>query len=540
MSKSSTDHMCLICGSALVDAMKVPDRVLSPNLLGSNRQATKSEEVLICEEVETCDSRAIRLEADINRTQTFLQRLINKQRRVKQRSQQLRAVLSPMRVLPNNLIQEIIMHLVGPDVSVEDILLPGHISRQWRQVALKIPRLWSHFSFDPDSHRVDMDLAKMKISRIASGDMTVDVKCPGSHSQYGSAFLKLVIPYGMQWQELCLQVPADLLKALKKAKCRPPNLNLVVLDCKFINKNVAPTIASILSKSSRLRSVTITNALLESMPLPKSYKYLESLTLSQVDLNIAVDILSNTPSLDTCRMSISAKITRKPSSTIHPSLRTFHVAHTIGCDSIIDRVTLPAVEELRYRVSKSTSIGTETTWDHSNLENFIQRSSPRNLFALSLEYCDVDVTDKSLTGIIRLRPCLAIESLSVTLGGRADQAPSALGWLGSKGLSDVDALLPNLRSLTINYLMMKTQSSPNISALAEMIRSRLYRSKPGAKGFQSDFLQSVVISIYGTHQTFEEVEREALNDLRSLRDDVPHLKLKLTIDTDRNKYFEVQ
>lgn len=99
MSKSSTDHMCLICGSALVDAMKVPDRVLSPNLLGSNRQATKSEEVLICEEVETCDSRAIRLEADINRTQTFLQRLINKQRRVKQRSQQLRAVLSPMRVL---------------------------------------------------------------------------------------------------------------------------------------------------------------------------------------------------------------------------------------------------------------------------------------------------------------------------------------------------------------------------------------------------------------------------------------------------------
>ena len=97
MSNSSTDHMCLLlCGSALLDATKVPDRALSPNLLESNRHPTKSEELLICEEVETCDSRAIRLEADINHTQIFLRRLVNEQQQVKQRSQQLR-VAFPLR-----------------------------------------------------------------------------------------------------------------------------------------------------------------------------------------------------------------------------------------------------------------------------------------------------------------------------------------------------------------------------------------------------------------------------------------------------------
>lgn len=117
---------------------------------------------------------------------------------------------------------------------------------------------------------------------------------------------------------------------------------------------------------------------------------------------------------------------------------------------------------------------TETgSWDYSNLVNFIHRSSPRNLFALLLEYHEVGVIDEALSGVLRLRPCIAIESPSITLGGKTDKVPSVLSWLSSKGLGDMDALLPNLRRLTINYLMTKTKSPPHISALADTIRSRL-------------------------------------------------------------------
>ena len=228
---------------------------------------------------------------------------------------------------------------MGPSASAGDVLLPIHISRQWRQVALKIPEPWSYFSFGPENYQVDMDLTKMKRSRIGSQDMTIDVKCPGSHSQSGAAFLKLVIPHSIQWQELRLEVAADLLATLFEIKCRPTNLKLFTLGCNLVDKNVARTVAKILSKSSELRSVTIINSPLESTPLPKSRKYLKSLALSHVDLNVAIDILHNTSRLDMCQMTISAKITCRPSSTVHPSPQTFHVAHThtLGCDSIIDQ-----------------------------------------------------------------------------------------------------------------------------------------------------------------------------------------------------------
>ncbi|KAJ7622429.1 hypothetical protein FB45DRAFT_1091395, partial [Roridomyces roridus] len=150
--------LCFQCGTAvdLTNSARMPPTNNSPHsirneLLTSNLCPLESEIPYIKRLIADPQPRLDALNAQIDILQTALAKVVRERDDLVCHTQRYRAVLSPIRRLPPELVAEI-LKLVPFTRKIEDktIRQPpwtlGHICRSWRETALGCPFLWRSFT----------------------------------------------------------------------------------------------------------------------------------------------------------------------------------------------------------------------------------------------------------------------------------------------------------------------------------------------------------------------------------------------------------
>jgi hypothetical protein len=149
-----------------------------------------------------------------------------------------RALLSPVRYLPSEILQENFLHYTGNSRPYGTIAtMPwrlGHISHRWRKIALSIPSLWD------DIPRINILLRRSKrsyvralICLIRRSGMTPTLKFNISNylfpSQPKSPLIKEIILHSERIEQLRIEINETTLTLLQGLKGRLPNLRILRL-----------------------------------------------------------------------------------------------------------------------------------------------------------------------------------------------------------------------------------------------------------------------------------------------------------------------
>ncbi|KJA14987.1 hypothetical protein HYPSUDRAFT_122398, partial [Hypholoma sublateritium FD-334 SS-4] len=115
--------------------------------LGTNEVPSDEQKCLIQSALIGPETKLLGIQAQISQLKQQLESLVQKETIMVQEVAPYRALLSPFRRLPDDILREIFLHCLPNDyIPVIDFrqppLLLTHISRHLRQLALTTPRLW--------------------------------------------------------------------------------------------------------------------------------------------------------------------------------------------------------------------------------------------------------------------------------------------------------------------------------------------------------------------------------------------------------------
>ncbi|KAK7002310.1 hypothetical protein R3P38DRAFT_3042306 [Favolaschia claudopus] len=249
-------------------------------LFCSNDAPLASEALVFQRAVSDLDEHIRQLEAEIRQLDILREEKIRELAATRKRTTEHKAVLSPIRRFPVEILQQIFsqvpyssgersVHHRGTSptrnlAAEEPPWQLGHICRRWRAIAIGFPPLWSKITLHiSDSHTLNTGSPFEKVETqlyrsinapleftLASTTMGIisDAQIPKS--------LDLVIQHCERWQTLLLDIrsssPSVLLHHLQCIKGRVPNLR------RFGYVSTArPPPNDILSTAPNLRSVTL-------------------------------------------------------------------------------------------------------------------------------------------------------------------------------------------------------------------------------------------------------------------------------------------
>ena len=168
---------------------------------------------LIEDDIEECRMRIARAEAEMH--------LLKRQRdAVRRRVSIHRARLSPLRAVPDQVLQEIFQHClpdityVVPDARSAPLVLT-HVCRRWRAVAQGTSELWSSIALHDRgvwNYELEVEMVKRWLDRTRARPMRMSITCP-PRTDFGldgnalcSDMFQLVIAHSAQLRDLCLSV----------------------------------------------------------------------------------------------------------------------------------------------------------------------------------------------------------------------------------------------------------------------------------------------------------------------------------------------
>ncbi|KAJ7252094.1 hypothetical protein B0H12DRAFT_1185043, partial [Mycena haematopus] len=143
-----------------------------------------------------------------------------------------KALLSPLRRLPLDIIEEIFMaclptHRNSVMSATEAPVLLGRICSSWRTISLSTPRLWSRlhivqpqsFDFAPGLYKVEQRLEAVNAWLKRSGNCPISMSLGSDHNYSISTpesdqFLNLLILHASRWQNIYLSISSSALERL--------------------------------------------------------------------------------------------------------------------------------------------------------------------------------------------------------------------------------------------------------------------------------------------------------------------------------------
>ena len=276
-----------------------------------------------------------------------------------------RALLSPIRYLPSEILQEIFLHYAddrGPNVTIRTMPWRlGHISHRWREIALSLPSLWDNmpkiYLCKPGIERSHVRALIYLLRRSdTSPTLKLNISCEGPGWNYRTAgIIRTIMLHSERIEQLRVDVSDVTMPLLQGIKGRLSNLRILrVLYCLR-----APNI-DIFETAPALRQVAVkgihTNGI-DKVLLPWSQitHFEEELPGERVGklVSPASNSLHSLTNLDIYRpqclyhVSESALLSPYRPTTL-PSLRTLRIViYKCGykdIDRFLESLTIPAVE----------------------------------------------------------------------------------------------------------------------------------------------------------------------------------------------------
>ncbi|KAJ6594528.1 hypothetical protein B0H19DRAFT_921036, partial [Mycena capillaripes] len=185
--------------------------------------------------IEPC-LRLKRLDDEIAIIQNTIQKLAEERDTLSSYVEAHRALTSPLRRLPLDIIEEIFMaclptHRNCAMTALEAPVILGRICSSWRSISLSTPRLWSRLHIvEPTSYSWNLGFYEAKVTQrleVANAWLGRSGTCPLSLSLEGphdhgitpppsvsrEAFSNLIVPFASRWQHIRLVIQPSSLEA---------------------------------------------------------------------------------------------------------------------------------------------------------------------------------------------------------------------------------------------------------------------------------------------------------------------------------------
>ncbi|KIM46711.1 hypothetical protein M413DRAFT_440300 [Hebeloma cylindrosporum] len=374
-----------------------------------------------------------------------------------------KAILSPFRRLPNEIIGEIICHFsqsCAPRDPYKEIrmalgfwdnddwpVVPSHVCLSWRAIALSLRHLWAHIVIDtcvwelkrPPKRFVHS--FKTILSRSAGAPLAISI-CHQAPIQDFDPILDILMSHADKWETLHITSYRSLLKSFQRVKENLPILRRVYLSLSD-DENGSGAPIDLFEIAPRLRMVHIHGPKVEDVLLPLSQ--IKHYATRSEHSNSAGDVLiSNSPLADLrmANLTLNDLLKYWPARTLD-DLKYLHLdfdappddAEDLVGDNMLNSLTLPSICSIKITNYPDAIL--------SPLTALISRSLLPGTCLWKLEFSTYHLREfagEELTALFQLTPCLM--SLSMYL-------PSSyvLSWLIHRPDSDVPALLPNLQHL---------------------------------------------------------------------------------------------
>ncbi|KAF8173055.1 hypothetical protein BJ912DRAFT_859623 [Pholiota molesta] len=414
----------------------------------------------------------------------------------------LEALLSPIRLLPIEVLGEIFNYCLD-DTSLEPMslnsgpLLMTHVCSTWRRIAINKSNLWANIwvTIDNDEDRGGWPaLVKLWIERSGQLPLRFHIQETEKHDYAhhpDSVFfrvLDVLLPQAHRWKSAELlnrnfQATADI-QWFRNLPERPdfPLLESFTLQARRMEQQELARVTEMIRQSPRLQSVTWMIKTAVTMPtLP--WAQLTHLTLIFIcSLDMTLDILLECPHLHQLDVSVQLiQGTQALRHVTHTSLETLYFSCSGILGPLFDAITLPRVKDLTIDQMPDIHVPeiANGPWPHTAFMEFLKRS---NCALEKFSMMDiVVVNDADLIDLLRgLSPSLVHlvidnEDCPCVTDAvlRALSYPIFADYVREHGVLAVtkealgDVLCPRLRELRLNGCMVSTDG-----VLADMVESR--------------------------------------------------------------------
>jgi len=330
----------------------------------------------------------------------------------------LRSLLSPIRVLPLELLGEIFIHCCdAPSVISlsEAPLLVTHVCSSWRAIAIHKPEMWSSLKLGPDqfarkSHGL-FHLAKLWLERSGNCPLRLCVR-PMDVLRDGPArtdlfldILKLYTPHYNRWKDVSFDYPhfddfqALLFSGLPQ-DASFPLLERFGLYLGTMTFNERGKLSWLLHTAPRLQKVMwVIKAVGRDPIFP--YDQLTSLEVGgDYSMKKVLKILHRAKALqiiDIC-IFIRSQTFEDLIPVVHESLTKLTFTCTGDSSVFFDSVTLPALREIHITRMGAWEETADSTWSQASFVSLLSRFKCK-LSGFSI--VDYDVTSEEILAILR-------------------------------------------------------------------------------------------------------------------------------------------
>ncbi|KAJ7581434.1 hypothetical protein C8J56DRAFT_895852 [Mycena floridula] len=348
---------------------------------------------------------------EISRLSAAIDKLVLERERLQSNVASYRAILAPIRLLPEDMLREIFVSCLpsnkAASTAITDApLLLGRICRSWREIALSTPALWASihvrfpFKTGTNSLRAQRlcDEAHAWIARSGTCPLTIRVTMTWRNEDHISGnFVDSLSILSKRWRSIEVEAPPDWLPSLKSLSQndvpRLERFSYSVTPGIIGDGRVSETLGQSLDilGGAELRDVTLENTCVQNPVAATSKINFEQLTRlvlnvgSQFTLLNAAAILTCCPNLIACRLSITSPhsdTTSKftPITLLHLSSLTIELvtAYSTPDDvifsSFFSNLTLPQLTSFSHTLGQCRI--------HSWIE--LARATPIENLALSL------------------------------------------------------------------------------------------------------------------------------------------------------------
>ncbi|KAF7376874.1 hypothetical protein MSAN_00105000 [Mycena sanguinolenta] len=325
------------------------------------------------------------LDGEITKLQKAIDQLAEERSRVAAYIEAHKALISPVRRLPLDVIQELFVaclptHRNCVMSASEAPLLLGRVCSSWRAISLSAARLWSSLHVveplwspnDPTPGSFEekvarrLEITQMWLGRSGQCPLSISLQTAGEGiSQDGSPvlspasmqFMEILLPFASRWQHIRFTAPLSLLvEVMSQFDAEVPQLETVEFRHQGDNLPLSTWRPFNILRGARISSLYIPGVILLPENLPLRWSQLTTLTVGgykwSVPLTLTSDallrVISKCPELRCCKLKVNDPNGPELPISEHPIVE-LPFLHTLAIHCVA-RVA-PAVSNLLMRLS---------------------------------------------------------------------------------------------------------------------------------------------------------------------------------------------
>jgi hypothetical protein len=327
----------------------------------------------------------------VDALEAVIVQLTRKRNEIVENIRQHRAILSPVRRVPPELVCEILVLSLSSDDDEDTPNRPpwhfGHICRFWRHCVLAYPALWSSITIPSSSSSSDphplISMIEIQLVRCADAPLRVCWSPSDERTAADPGSVDLVLAHSSRWRTLRLDICYELDAPVSLDWLRPANGRLVALETFEVtgSSGFRVDIPDIFSTTPSLRNVFLTDWTFElctsvpAIPWAQITRYRGTFGPDK-----QIEILEAAANLVSCALGFpNWNDVVRGIPTVLPCLRRLH----LETPEFTHRLNTPLLEELILHYWGGTMYGV------GEILPFVQRSSC-TLKKLVLRGCNVD------------------------------------------------------------------------------------------------------------------------------------------------------